>query len=655
MIALAPHIRISIKHLDQLNYSVGELLTSQNRQSLQTEQLQVNVRVFLTRLKQHRQLLNQLWETQSSPTKPQKIQQPRKYKSRKHTLPKGNASLIQSLLDNTVQLTEAAEAVELFTRQSGQMIEQQRQLLSNSRDALIEARMRPLSEIFGRFPRVLQQLQTLHNKRIALKVRGTEVLVDKVVAEKLFDPLLHLVRNAFDHGIEPIEVRQKLGKPEKGQIELCAYNQGRYLVIEVRDDGKGLDFERIRRRAIENQRISPENSLYLNQSQLIDILFEPGFSTASHVSDLSGRGIGLDVVRNQLDALKGAVKVQSAPNQGTTFTLRIPLSLSIAHLLVCEASSKTYALLDSAVEQVLVPQVSQIQERNNCKVLRWSQERDEKLIPIYSLAEILDYGATVFHSLALATQPFADPKKNLKPVILIRHQDDLLGLEVDQLIGEQELVIRPLGSMITSPQYVHGASILADGKLALVIEGSILAQSVLEQQKDYVLDKSWATPSSPKLPLSLEQKSLPQSGLPASPLLAPETKANARILVVEDSITTRQSLVLTLQKAGYQVFQAEDGQEGIEQLQHQVGIQLVICDVEMPRMNGFEFLRRCQQLPMLANIPVITLTSRRSDQFRLLASQLGAAAYVTKPYMEHKLLVMVADLLEKKMVNGVSE
>lgn len=329
----------------------------------------------------------------------------------------------------------------------------------------------------------------------------------------------------------------------------------------------------------------------------------------------------------------------------------------MAQLLVCKAGDKTYALLDDAVEQILIPQSSQIQERNTYKFLRWSRGSDEKLVPIYSLASVLDYGSTTFPCSDPLSQSSFVAKETIQPVILIRYQDDLLGFEVDQLIGEQELVIRPLGTLIETPTYVHGASVLANGQLALVIDGAILIRNVFDQQRDRVVDRNWATPSFQMLPPGSGQQSLSpvHTPVPALPPLPSETKSNARILIVEDSITTRQALTLALQKAGYQVFQAKNGQEGIEQLQRLVGVQLVICDVEMPRMNGFEFLRQCQQIPTLAGIPVIILTSRTDEQYRLLASQLGAAAYMTKPYMEYKLLVLVADLLERTTINPVSE
>ena len=676
----APTVRVNVKQLDHLNYSLGELLTHQNYQSLQTEQLQSTVRTLLLRLQHQQQLLQQLQiasdrqSNRSALKTKQKgkgnkgksknlstaIEEPNQFShqpskftnQRSSHLPPTNR-LIQALLDDMVQLNEAADAIDLFTRQSNQTLEKQRHLLTHTRNALIEARMSPLGEIFDRLPHVLQQLETLYNKRVVLSLSGSEVLVDKVVAEKLYDPLLHLVRNAFDHGIEPIAVRYQCGKPEQGQIELCAYNQGKYLVIEVRDDGKGLDFDQIRQRAVEQNLIPLEQAAQMSQAQLIDVLFEPGFSTTAQVNDLSGRGIGLDVVQNQIKALQGLISVQSAPQCGTTFTLQIPLNLIIAQLLICEAGSKAYAFLDDAIEQVLLPQSCQIQERNACKVLRWQGE-EEQNVPLYALSTVLNYHSVVADLNAHAPVSVMT-NEAAKPVILLRHQERFLGLEVDRLIGEQELVIRPLGTMINAPDYVHGASILADGKLALVIEGMTLLQTVLTQPHSNRTHETWspiATLSSGHSSVGSLNHSINQSELSSSirttllpPVPKAETRSNHRILIVEDSITARQALAFALEKAGYQVTQATNGQEAIAQLQHQANFQLVICDIEMPVMNGFEVLRRSQQIPALDNLPILILSSRSDEKHRMLASQLGASAYMTKPYIEHKLLALVADLL----------
>jgi chemotaxis protein histidine kinase CheA/ActR/RegA family two-component response regulator len=671
--AASLHVRISVKHLDRLNNLIGELLTNQSSQSLQTEQLQTATRTLLARLKQHQQLLLQ---EQFTPTpaglkppfqrnfNPQNRPASRSKSSRKATRSNWThqigqnpmealirerdryAQLHRTLLDDLVQLMEVADAIDLFTRQSDQTQLKQRQIVTNTRNVLIEARMLPLGEIFSRFPQVLNQLEVLHNKPVALDLHGAEVLIDKAVAEKLYDPLLHLVRNAFDHGIEPGLIRRQHGKPETGQITIRAHNQGRYLVIDVEDDGKGIELEQIRQRAIDRRLVTPEQAVQLTPTQLTDLLFEPGFSTAAQVSDLSGRGIGLDVVRNQLKALHGSVTVRSQPPHGTTFTLHIPLSLTIAQMLVFESQSNRYALLDDVIEQILIPQSSQIRDWNGRKSLQWGRDADEQLIPVYSLSDGLAYNSAVCRTVAI--QPQGAMTGIANPIILMRHQDMLLGLEVDHLIGEQELVIRPIATLIETPDYIHGASILADGRLALVMDGAALIQTLLHSSRDRTAYSPWANPTAPVLPIAEQSPSRPShSAVPALSAQTTSTLPETRILIVEDSITTRQNLALTLQKAGYLVAQAQDGYDAIGQLQQLSSVDLVVCDLEMPRMNGFEFLRHCQQMTTRVAPPVLILTSRSDEKHRLLASQLGATAYMTKPYIEHKLLALVAELLEK--------
>lgn len=659
----SPQVRVNVKYLDQLNYAIGELLTNQNRQLLQVEQVQTAVQNLFRRLSQHQQLLNQLRDRTRNQSHASALNRRSSKKHKSQSARKAGQQavqpwtgdslpLIQALMDDMVQLAEVADAIDLFSRQSHQSVEQQRQLLSNTRNALIEARMMPLGEIFNRLPSVLQQLETLYHKPVELDLQGSDVLVDKAVAEKLYNPLLHLVRNAFDHAIEPVAIRQQQGKPETGKITISAHNQGRYLVIEVYDDGQGLDFEQIRQRAVE-QRLTPvEQAIDLSEAQLIDLLFEPGFSTTAHISDVSGRGIGLDVVRNQIQSLRGAVTVQSQRWQGTKFVLQIPLSLTIAQLLVCEAGSQLYAFLDDSIEQIVLPQPGQLQQRSSCQVLRWQKGSEETLVPVYSLDRCLSYSSPF----AGLKPPFAGAiaasvQPQTRPIVLIRHQKTLLGLEVDALLGEQELVIRPLGSLVSAPAYVHGSCILADGRLALVTDGAILVEQILGQQTGF------SNSSANQTELPMLRSSLP--ALPASNFSRPALPSGSikpetiRILTVDDSITTRQNLVLFLQKSGYQVLQASNGHEAVTQLQQQQ-IQLVICDLEMPGMNGFEFLRHLQQNPGSAPPPVLILTSRSDEKYRSLAMQLGAAAYMTKPYMEHKLLTVIAHLLEQTALSTIT-
>ncbi|MEQ8974113.1 MAG: hybrid sensor histidine kinase/response regulator [Coleofasciculus sp. C1-SOL-03] len=680
-------VRVNIDHLEHLNYAVGELLTYQNRQSLQDEQLQSAVRLVLSRLQQHQQLLDELqdWHDRQLHRSRQKRMNLRGKRRRdwinenpslawqtpQTTIPNQfdpleldsynqPQLLIQSLMDDTAQLTEATESIEVFASQFNQTFDKQRRLLTSIRDTLMEARLLPLGTLFRRFPRVLQQLEVTHNKSVELYMDGTEVLVDKVVVQKLYDPLLHLIRNAFDHGIESPEVRQESGKTRQGTIAIDAYHQNRYLVIEVRDDGQGLNFEKIRQRAVEQRLIDAEKARQLTPAQLAEFLFEPGFSTASGLSDLSGRGIGMDVVRSQVESLQGSVTVYSQPYYGTTFRLQIPLNLTIAKLLLMEAGGQTYALLSDAIEQIIIPPPERLRCWDEGKVLRWGTGKDEQLIPIFSLAEVLDYHIPQPKTLVLSSQrPLVEQTPKMS-VILIRCQNRLLGLEVNQLVGEQELVIRPLGSMIAPPDYVYGGCILADGGLALVLDGTTLMQSIADQQTaksspEFTADfqsSMVALTGSTSVASDQPQRQLSPSrpaALPAAPEPPPPTPTPRRspqlVLIVDDSITVRQSLTFTLQKAGYQILQAKDGYEAIEQLQNQGEIQLVICDIEMPRMNGFEFLKYRQQEPALANIPVVILTSRSSEKHRLIATELGANDYITKPFLEPQLLETVQQFI----------
>ncbi|NJR74252.1 MAG: chemotaxis protein CheA [Scytonema sp. CRU_2_7] len=469
------------------------MLTNQNRQSLQNEQLWANVRVLLTKLQQHQQLLNELQdlsESQLSVPEQQWLFRNRQDSGHFDSLELTTSysefhNLVQSLLEDIVQLGETTDAIEMFTRQSQETLEKQRRLLTHTRDSLIETRMLPLGHLFERFPGLLHQVEFIHKKQITLNFHGSDTLVDKVIVEKLYDPLLHLLRNAFDHGIESPSIRQQRGKPEKGQIEISAYHQGKYLVIEVRDDGQGLDFEKIRAKVVECELVSPEEASSLNEAQLTEFIFQPGFSTASQVNDLSGRGIGLDVVRIHLQAIRGSIKIYSQLHQGTIFKLQIPLSLTIANLLLCQAGDQTYALFTNSIKEILIPTADQIRSWEGGKVLRWGKGASAKLIPVYQLTKVLNYfSSVVTQSSVFDTKPSRISQEQQTAIILISFQDKVFGLEVDQLIGDQELVIRSLGAMIMPPRYIYGSCILPDGQLTLVLDGLALMECLLQQQKE---------------------------------------------------------------------------------------------------------------------------------------------------------------------------
>ncbi|MEO1376885.1 MAG: hybrid sensor histidine kinase/response regulator, partial [Cyanobacteria bacterium J06635_10] len=664
---LPSFVRVDVESLQRLNYLAGELLIYQKRRTSQDEELKKTIKQLLAKLQKHQQTLEQLQELRL---------QSQNVVSR-NTLNVGSVDFdslemdeytefhlgLHEATEEAVQLQETLESADLIIQQSTQVHDKKQRLALGIIDNLVEARMSPLSNILNRFPQMVQNLTNIHGKNVELRLSGGGVLVDKAIAEKLYDPLLHLVRNSYDHGIESPEVRRSCGKSEQGLIEIFAYNRGSQTVIEVRDDGGGLNFEKIRTKAIElgllpQDREFTRHDSGLMQEELLDCLFAPGFSTAGKVSDISGRGIGLDIVRAQLQALNGSISVYSQPQQGTTFVLKIPFSMTTEKLMIVQTGGAAYALLLDSIAKILLPSPEQIKHFENKKVLYWNTGKEESMVNLLNLSDLMQYHRSLKSENTLHNQPaIINADKTLNPILLLRSNDQTLGLEIDQIIGEQELVVRPLGQAIAPPKYVYGCSSLANGNLILVIDGTLLP-SIGEMQAsiDYMALPSAASLNKKALQMSGEiitSKALiaaskstnnPQitSGNQAKPSVG---KSSKLVLVVDDAISLRQTISLTLQKYGYRVVQAQNGVEALEKLQHNPEVDLVISDLEMPRMNGFELLSNIRQSTNLAKVPVVVLTSRSAEKHRQLAEALGANAYFTKPYLEHEFLSKVEEFV----------
>ena len=364
--------------------------------------------------------------------------------------------------------------------------------------------------------------------------------------------------------------------------------------------------------------------------------------------------MGLDIVRSQLQALNGSIAIQSLPNQGTTFILKIPFSMTTDQLMLVQAGGTVYALLLESIERILLPDAVAIKEFEGKKVLHWSTGNDERMVSIRKLSELMHYNCSSASSATLENKLTIDRIGGMtNPMLLLRQNQELLGLEVDQIIGEQELVIRPLGQAIAPPKYIYGCSTLANGTLILVIDSAVLLSSEMQAVIDVVALPTNRYSQKKALPMSV-------STMQSTPLLTDGTPSESNhkmpkvVLVVDDAISIRQTLCLTFQKSGYQVLQAENGIEALQQLQQHPEVQLVISDLEMPLMNGFELLSNMRQNPNLANKPVVILTSRSTEKHRQLAQELGAKAYLTKPYLEHEFLSTVAGLINivDKSVGG---
>ena len=660
-------VRVDLDRLERMNNLVGELAINRNGLSLQNQQLQGSVRALMDRFGRFGQIVNKLQSLSDKMlVAPERYSYGMMAGAEAHPMSQGGNgrslgfqnsdrspdgtmktladfdslemdsygalySQIQGILEEMVQLEEAVDDIALFAKKSDQTTEQQRQMLNHLRDELMWARMLPIGEVLNRFPRVLRELSNTYHKRVNLKLTGTGVLVDKAVLEKLYDPLLHLLRNAFDHGIESAEIRRQRGKPESGQMEIRAYHKGSQTIIEVRDDGQGLNAERIGRRAVEVGLVSRDQLATTSEARLWGFIFEPGFSTAQQVSELSGRGVGLDVVRTQLRSLKGKISVTSTPGGGTTFTLRLPLTLTIAKLLVCFIGTTVLALPSDSIEEIIIPKANQVKKSGAQRFLHWRGE----LVPTYRLGELLDYQRPLPESLSSqALGSVSAPETWQLPLLVLRQDQQVFALEVERLVTEQELVIKPFGAAISPPSYTYGCTILGDGSVIPVIDGIALLEFA----------HGATTPTATPVPKAASEETAMGSG---DTTTLSRTVQVPTILIVDDAVALRQTLALTLERAGFRVLQARDGREAIEQLQQSTSVQLVVCDIEMPNMNGFEFLSQRRQDPQLSSVPVAMLTSRSSQKHRWLAMQLGASGYFTKPYLEQEFVGSLNDIIRE--------
>ena len=636
-------VRVDLERLTKMNNVMEELTINRNSLALQNQQLQENVsqleRKFLrfdritqkVRTLSDLMLIEQRLDTLNSS---QNVNQDRHSNEALKILDslemdRYNAlsSSLQEILEEIIQLEESVNDISIFARQSDRTISDQRQMLDRMRGELMWVRMLPLEQILQRFPRTLRDMSNKYHKPVELKLTGTDVLVDRAVLEKLSDPLLHLLRNAFDHGIEEPEVRRQQGKPDKGSIEIEAYYQANQTVIEVRDDGRGLDTAQLARIGVERGLIS-EQQAQRDPQKLFELIFEPGFSTASKVNEISGRGVGMDIVRSQIASLKGTVSVASTLGKGSLFTLRLPLTLTIAKLLVCSLGATTFAIASDSIEEIIVPTTEQIKLTHQQKLLSFN----DRLIPIYPLKELLQYNCAIpdadSHCHFKTVKP---PEDWLAPLLLLRRGQQLFALEVVSLLNEQELVIKPYGKAIAAPAYSYGCTILGDGSLIPVFDGLAAI--------DTFIGKSAAKTKKIKKFAQLAKASLAGNSDLAT--------AYQTIMIVDDSTALRRTMALTLEKQGYRVIQRKDGKDALDGFKQNPDLDLIICDLEMPVMNGLEFLGMRRRDSTLAQIPTLMLTSRGGLQHRSLAMQLGADGYFIKPYDESELVAKVKKILSR--------
>ncbi|MBW4631509.1 MAG: hybrid sensor histidine kinase/response regulator [Iphinoe sp. HA4291-MV1] len=532
--------------------------------------------------------------------------------------------LSQEVMETIVQVQEVTTDIQLSIDDTDLFARKLTKTSKQLQRKLTQVRMRPLSDIVDRFPRALRDLCVEYGKNVQLKIEGAGILIERSILEALNEPLMHMLRNAFDHGIEDPATRRTCGKSEQGLIEIKATHQGNRTIITLRDDGRGIPLDKIRTRAIA-MGLEPTLIAQATDEELLSLIFEPGFSTSDEVTTLSGRGVGMDVVRSNLKQVRGDVKVDTVSGKGTTYTLSVPFTLSVARVLLIESNRMLLAFPTDVVSEIFLLDQEQIFQMATSEILNWQGN----MLPLVRLGRHLEFNCPRYDNPNLETPPAI----NAASILIVNQGNQPVAVQVDRCWGEQEVAIRRVEGNIPLPSGFNNCTILGDGRVVPLVNANELLYWIATNER---------TPRTNQLP-SARLKTVFLT--PASDKSVLPIHQKGTVLIVDDSINVRRFLALTLEKGGYQVEQAKDGQDALEKLQSGLRVQAVICDIEMPRVDGYGFLGRIKSNTDFKDIPVAMLTSRSSDKHRQLAIQLGARAYFSKPYNEQELLKTLDEIV----------
>jgi chemosensory pili system protein ChpA (sensor histidine kinase/response regulator) len=467
----------------------------------------------------------------------------------------------------------------------------------------MSVRMVPFNSIADRLYRVVRLTAKELGKKANLDIRGGQIELDRSVLEKMTGPLEHLLRNAITHGLEDSERRLAAGKREIGEIRLSLSQEGNEIVIEMSDDGAGLDYERIRSKAVDQGLLAADQ--YPDESALTEFIFHAGFSTAKELTEIAGRGVGMDVVKSETAELGGRIEVASEQGKGARFRVYLPLTLTVAQALLVRVGSHQYAIPSVMVEQVLELKPDAAEKIRVDGAAEWLGNR----FPYHFLPRLLGD----FHSLP-------EPRRR-ESILLLRGGAQRISLQVDELRGNQEIVIKNIGPQLARVIGIAGATVLGNGEVVLILNPIALA--------------------------SRELKAAPQPGAPAAPVEAePQAVATPTVMIVDDSLTVRKITGRLLSREGYHVLTAKDGVDALEQLLDIVP-EVMLVDIEMPRMDGFDLARNVRADERLKHVPIIMITSRIADKHRNYAKEIGVNHYLGKPYQEDELLQYIAQYTRK--------
>lgn len=491
---------------------------------------------------------------------------------------------------------------EKFLEELNQVVSSISAVTTDLQLAVMKTRMQPVGKVFNKFPRMVRDLSRELGKSIELIIEGEETELDKSIVEEIGDPLIHIIRNSCDHGIEPLEERRRLNKPETGKVQLSAYNEGNHIVIKISDDGKGLDPVMLKEKAVEKGVISERDAESMSDREAFNLIFKPGFSTAKVVSNVSGRGVGMDVVKTNIEKLNGIIEIDSEVGVGTTQKLKIPLTLAIIQALLVGVQEEYYAIpLSSVLETVRISQ-DEIYTVDGKSVLRL---RDEvlslvRLSDIFKVDAILESNSDVY-------------------VVIIGLADQKIGVIVDYLIGQEEVVIKSLGYYLKNTRGIAGATVRGDGKITLIVD----VGAMMEMAKSIKVNITT---------LMNESENTKSKNSPSDYV----------VLAIDDSSTDRAIIRKCLKPLGITLLEATNGLEGLEMLKNGDKIpDAILVDIEMPKMDGYTFASEVRKYNKFKNLPLIAVTSRVTKTDRMRGVESGMTEYITKPYSGEYLTTVV--------------
>ncbi len=491
---------------------------------------------------------------------------------------------------------------EKFLEELNQVVSSISAVTTDLQLAVMKTRMQPVGKVFNKFPRMVRDLSRELGKSIELIIEGEETELDKSIVEEIGDPLIHIIRNSCDHGIEPLEERRRLNKPETGKVQLSAYNEGNHIVIKISDDGKGLDPVMLKEKAIEKGVIGERDAEGMSDREAFNLIFKPGFSTAKVVSNVSGRGVGMDVVKTNIEKLNGIIEIDSEVGVGTTQKLKIPLTLAIIQALLVGVQEEYYAIpLSSVLETVRISQ-DEIYTVDGKSVLRL---RDEvlslvRLSDIFKVDAILESNSDVY-------------------VVIIGLADQKIGVIVDYLIGQEEVVIKSLGYYLKNTRGIAGATVRGDGKITLIVD----VGAMMDMAKSIKVNITT---------LMNESENTKSKNSPSDYV----------VLAIDDSSTDRAIIRKCLKPLGITLLEATNGLEGLEMLKNGDKIpDAILVDIEMPKMDGYTFASEVRKYNKFKNLPLIAVTSRVTKTDRMRGVESGMTEYITKPYSGEYLTTVV--------------